>query len=66
MMKEIMDEGECKDLGIFFTNEILYDKDLKTFIPEKVKSENPERVIAFDNNAPVEIKMKKQKKMEKR
>ena len=63
MMTEIMDEVECQDLGIFFTNEILYDKDLKTFIPEKVKSEDPEWIIAVDDSATVALKLKRQKKI---
>ena len=63
MMTEIMDEVECKDLGIFFTNEILYDKDLKTFIPEKVKSESPEWIIAVDDSATVALKLQRQKKI---
>lgn len=61
--KEIMDEVECKDLGIFITNEILYDKDLETFIPETVKSEKPEWIVAVDDSATVVLKLKRQKKI---
>ena len=63
MMTEIMDEVECKDLGKFITNEVLYDKDLETFIPEKVKSENPVWIIAVDDSATVALKLKRQKKI---
>ena len=63
MMTEIMHEVECKDLGIFITNEVLYDKDLETFIPEKVKSENPEWIIVVDDSATVALKLQRQKKI---
>ena len=63
MMAEIMDEVECKDLGKFITNEVLYDKDLETFITEKVKSENPEWIIAVGDSATVALKLQRQKKI---
>ena len=63
MMTEIRDEVECKNLGTFITNEVLYNKDLETFIPEKVKSENPDWIIALDNSATVALKLKRQKKI---
>ena len=63
MMTEIMDEVECKDLGTFFTNEILYDKDLDTFIPETVKFEKPEWIVAVDDSATVALKLKRHKKI---
>ena len=63
MMTEIMDEVECKDLGTFITNEVLYDKDLITFIPETVKSENPEWVIAVEDSATIVLRLKRQKKI---
>ena len=63
MMTEIMNEVECKDLGTFITNEVLYDKDLETFIPEKVKSEKPEWIVAVDGSASVALKLKWQKKI---
>ena len=63
MMTEIMDEVECKDLGTFFTNEVLYDKNLETFIPETIKIVNPEWVIAVDDSATIALKLKRQKKI---
>ena len=63
MMTEIMDEVECQHLGTFITNEVLFDKDLEKFIPEKVKSENPEWIIAVDDSATVALKLKRQKKI---
>ena len=63
MMAEIMDEVECKDLGTFITNEVLYDKDLDTYIPETVNVENPEWVIAVDDSATVALKLIDRKKI---
>lgn len=63
MMAEIMDEVECEGLGKFYTNHILFDKNLNEFIPETVKAEKPEWVIALEDSATVALKLKRQKKI---
>ena len=63
MMAEIMDEVECEGLGKFYTNHVLFDKNLKEFIPETIKAEKPEWIIALDDSATIALKLKRQKKI---
>lgn len=63
MMREIFSEVECRDLGDFYTNEILHDKNLAEFIPAEVKRLRPEWVVAEGKCATAALSMRHQKKI---
>lgn len=63
MMREIVNQVECADFGKFYTNNELYDKVLTEFIPQVVKDERPDWVIAEGECATVALGMKRRKKV---
>lgn len=63
MTREIVNEAECKDLGIIYNNATLYGKDIAKFIKEEIAKERPDWIVAEEQCATVVLKMKRQKKV---
>lgn len=63
MMRENVNEVECADLGMIYSNKDLYDKDITEFISNKVKEIHPEWIIAEGECATAALKLKHQKKI---
>ncbi len=63
MFCEIINEIECGIKGKFYTNDVLYGKDLEVFIREEVAKFNPEWVVAENESATATLKLKRRKKI---
>lgn len=63
MMTEIDNEVECADLGRIYNNSMLYDKNLAAFIPEQVKVNKPQWVVAVSQCATIALNIRNQKKV---
>lgn len=63
MMREIVNEVECADLGVIFTNADLYGKDILEFITGKVNDLRPEWIIAEGECATAALKLKSMRKI---
>ena len=63
MMREIVNEVECRDLGEIYSNEILHGKNLVEFIEKEVTRLRPEWVVAEGACATVALSLKHQKKI---
>lgn len=63
MMTEIVNEVECTDLGRIYNNGMLYDKDLAAFIPEQVKVNKPQWVVAVSQCGTIALNIRNQKKV---
>lgn len=63
MMREIVNEMECADMGITYNNDQLYGKNLSEFIIHEVKRLRPEWIVAEGECATVALILKNQKKV---
>lgn len=63
MMREVVTEVECRDLGKIYNNDALHGKDLVKFIPEAVARERPDWIVAEGQCATVALSLKRQKKV---
>ncbi len=63
MMRQIVNEMECAELGSIYSNDELYGKDITEFISGKVEALRPEWIIAEGECATVVLKMRNQKKI---
>ena len=63
MMTEVVTEVECTNLGKIYNNDELHDKDLATFIPDEVKANNPQWIVAVSQCATVALGIRNQKKV---
>lgn len=63
MCREIVNEVECADMGIIYSNEVLHCKDLNKFIRYTVKEKQPEWIVAEDASATVAFGIRHQKKI---
>lgn len=63
MMREVVNEVECRDLGEIYNNEILHGKNLAEFIGEEVDRLRPEWVVAEGACATVALSLKRPKKI---
>lgn len=63
MMTEIVNEVECANLGKIYNNDMLHGQDLATFIPEQVRENKPQWVVAVGQCATVVLGIRNQKKV---
>ena len=63
MMREIVNEVECADLGKFYTNEHLHGKDIAEVINQAIAEHRSEWIVAEGGCATVALKLKNQKKV---
>lgn len=63
MMTEIVNEVECVNLGKIYNNDMLHGRDLATFIPEQVRENKPQWVVAVGQCATVALGILNQKKV---
>lgn len=63
LTREFLIETECADFGKIYDNDALHGKNLATFIPVTIQSENPEWVIADGECATVALALHGQKKI---
>ncbi len=63
MMTEIVNEVECANLGKIYNNDMLHGRDLATFIPEQVRENKPQWVVAVGQCATVALGILNQKKV---
>lgn len=63
MMREIVNEVECADLGQIYTNEQLHGKDIAEFINQTIAEHHPEWIVAEGVCATAALKLKNQKKV---
>lgn len=63
MMTEIVNEVECTNLGKIYNNDMLHGQALATFIPEQVKENHPQWVVAVGQCATVALGIRNQKKV---
>ena len=63
MMTEIVNEVECTNLGKIYNNDMLHGRDLATFIPEQVRENKPQWVVAVGQCATVALGILNQKKV---
>lgn len=63
MMREIVNEVECTDLGKFYTNEHMHGKDIADFISQAIAEHHPEWIVAVGECATAALKLKNQKKV---
>lgn len=63
MMTEVITEVECANLGKIYNNDELHGKDLATFIPDEVKANNPQWIVAVSQCATVALGIRNQKKV---
>lgn len=63
MMTEIVDEVECANLGKIYNNDMLHGRDLATFIPEQVRENKPQWVVAVGQCATIALGIRNQKKV---
>lgn len=63
MMREIVNEVECADLGQIYNNEQLHGKDVAEVIREAVAEHHPEWIVAEGECATAALKLKNQKKV---
>lgn len=63
MMREIVNEVECTDLGKVYTNEHLHGKDIADFIGKAVDEHHPEWIVAEGECATSSLNLKNQKKV---
>ena len=63
MMTEIANEVECANLGKIYNNDMLHGRDLATFIPEQVRENNPQWVVAVGQCATIALGIRNQKKV---
>lgn len=63
MTREIVNEVECKGLGIIYNNASLYGKDIAQFIKEEIIKERPDWIVAEDQCATIALAMKRWKKV---
>ena len=62
MMTELVNEVECANLGKIYNNDMLHGRDLATFIPEQVRENNPQWVVAVGQCATIVLGLRNQKK----
>ena len=62
-MTEIVNEVECANLGKIYNNDMLHGRDLATFIPEQVRENNPQWVVAVGQCATIVLGLRNQKKV---
>lgn len=63
MMTEIVNEVECANLGKIYNNDMLHGQDLATFIPEQIKENHPQWVVAVGQCATVALGIRNKKKV---
>lgn len=63
MMREIVNEMECANLGKVYTNEHLHGKNIAEFINHTTAEYRPEWVVAEGECATAALKLKNQKKV---
>ncbi len=63
MMQEVLSIVELSPLGHVYNNDMLYEKDLRVFIPEEIKRHHPQWVVAENECATIALSMKMQKKI---
>lgn len=63
MMREIVNEMECADLGKVYTNEQLHGKDIAEFISKAIAEHRPEWIVAEGECATAALKLKNQKRV---
>ena len=63
MMTEIVNEVECANLGKIYNNDMLHGRDLATFIPEQVRENKPQWVVAVGQCATIALGISNQKKV---
>lgn len=63
MLREIVNEVECADLGRIYTNEQLYGHDIAAFINQKINHHHPEWVVAEGECATAAFHIRRQKKI---
>lgn len=63
MMTEIVNEVECANLGKIYNNDMLHGRDLATFIPEQVRENKPQWVVAVGQCATIALNIRNQKKV---
>ena len=63
MMTEIVNEVEGANLGKIYNNDMLHGRDLATFIPEQVRENNPQWVVAVGQCATIVLGLRNQKKV---
>lgn len=63
MMTEVVNEVECANLGKIYNNDMLHGRDLATFIPEQVRENKPQWVVAVGQCATVALGIRDQKKV---
>lgn len=63
MIREIVNEMECADLGKVYTNEQLYGNDIAEFIRQAIAEYRPEWVVAEGECSTAALKLKNQKKV---
>ena len=63
MMTEIVNEVECANLGKIYNNDMLHGRDLATFIPEQIRENRPQWVVAVSQCATIALNIRNQKKV---
>lgn len=63
MGREIVNEVECAELGVIYSNEILYGKNLNEFIREEVNKKHPKWIVAEGTSATAAFGIRHQKKI---
>lgn len=63
MTTEIVNEVECDNLGKIYNNDMLHGRNLAAFIPEQIKENNPQWLIAVGECATVALNTRNQKKV---
>lgn len=63
MMTEIVNEVECANLGKIYNNDMLHGRDFATFIPEQVRENKPQWVVAVGQCATIALGIRNQKKV---
>ena len=63
MMTEIVNEVECANLGKIYNNDMLHGRDLATFIPEQIRENKPQWVVAVSQCATIALNIRNQKKV---
>lgn len=63
MIREIINEVECASLGEMYNSDMLYGKELVTFIPQEVTDRHPDWIVAVGKCASVALGIKHQKKV---
>lgn len=63
MMTEIVNEVECANLGKIYNNDMLHGRDFATFIPEQIRENKPQWVVAVGQCATIALGIRNQKKV---